>query len=114
MKTDRKRFFYSLTLLSALLPVLLSFSFHHHEAHREQDHCEACEQRLPHPGHLGTDETDCLICHFLATFFLPSIPVLPLCCCFVPILEGGLNPLRQITRAQEIRAIRAPPATLCL
>ncbi|MCR4860151.1 MAG: hypothetical protein K5910_05770 [Bacteroidales bacterium] len=116
MKRNRTRTLYAIVLLSAILPILAASSFHHHDAPKADQACEACEQGLPHPGHMDTrpDGTDCPLCRFLATLFLPSLPEISLCLSCLPVLLGGPAPRQREGLRQEVRAIRAPPAPLCL
>jgi len=117
MKTTLRSKLSAMALLTVLLPVIVFSSLHHHEARAEDGlTCEACEEHLPHPGHLGAGHlcVDCPFCQFLAAYFLPAIPESPT---LLPSRPGT----RYITAVPETvlpvrphRSTRAPPAQLCL
>lgn len=100
-------------LMVAYLPLLLSLSFHKHEAHEGQfDKCPECAHHLAHRSHMaeaGLSPHDCIYCQLTASEYL--------CCAFNSLdydipLTGFLSSINICETTQQrcgVVGTRAPP-----
>ena len=104
-------------MLSVFLPMAVLLPFHHHDEHEHEQsfECQACEEHLPHPGHVSEDfqEHDCIFCQVQGTHYLPVIEQIS--CgsadyfCFIEAVQYSFVPEQYKLPASQ----RAPPAEFC-
>lgn len=112
-----KRYIYATVLLSVILPAVLVAPFHHHaRLYPDDNQCDACDQHLPHQGHLasasGTDV--CLICKILGQPYVPASETVEFP--FVTLSESISDYGKSFIPAIFVFSSfpRAPPISFCI
>ena len=104
-------------MLSVFMPMVVILPFHHHDEEelRQDIECQACENHLPHPGHVSEDLQihDCIFCHVQGSQYLPGIEQIS--CgsadyfCFIEAVQYSFVPEQYKLPASQ----RAPPVSFC-
>ena len=113
---DSKIRWYAWILLLVFLPIFFVSTVHYHEGPSTTEICYSCAHHLHHPSHMangaGSTTAECVLCHFLALSYLPSLALVILPLASYIVVKTTLRRCKKLSQAYGHNLLRGPPQVL--